>query len=519
MTAGTDVVSGATATFEQIGTDIHGINTFLGLITPKDADKLTGQALAIYNASVIKFTGYQAANPAAAYKAGNGAGTLTSNLINDPLFSLQTPSTATAINAGDQGALVLVVNDAQVDSFDLAGHFDKTESTGNQTYAPANSPLGKITVQSCGVYNQVRQKVVALVNITAADLRPGYNEIKLIHAGAPGGDQVSAIWEGVWDNGAAVPAVSAVTLAVQDNSHPKYLSGVRHLGVGDSVKVGLTGTQLFKNSYSPNPLTLAGIAGVASADILPTDPAVSGVSTPPNTTDTLTLANKILVLGVAGQCSLAPTVTVTPRNPFGAGSNVASAALGMPISTLNTESDNADEWFNTETFRLPNSWNFANNKAGPFTGQWDPTAALPAGNAKVGIVAANEHGLLYNASGVDESFNRAFVSPAARGNCQIILDGVTGGVGQLGTGDINVTVQLPTQTAQLDAAKALLQSAGVGTDGNGCMAGSISYGGGNATINVDFGGRSTNDSSLVMYVRVWLRNSNRTIKNVRVVWG
>ena len=414
--------------------------------------------------------------------------------------------------------LELLVNDVVVDSINLATGFDKTKESTNQTYTPNNSPSGKITVVSVGVYNSIWQKTVVRVNIAALDLRVGYNTLQLKHTGTPGGDQVSAVSEFVWDNGAAVPAVSNLTLAVQDNSHPKFLSGVRYLGMGDAVKVGLQGSQLFKNSYLLNPLTLSGCMGVAGVDVAPNDAAGSGVSTPPNVSDTLILSNKILTLAVAGQCSNTPKITATPRNPFGAGTAVTSSSLSLPISTLNTASDNSNEYFNLETYRLPNDWAFATNKVGPFTGQWDSQAALPAGNALVGIVADNEHGLLYAGSGVTESFNRAFISAGARGNCQLVLDGVTGGISQLGTGDINVVVQLPTQTAALDAAKPINGAVGVNTDGNGCLVGSISYAGGNATINVDFGGKSTFDSGNVLYVRVFMRNANRKINNMRVIW-
>lgn len=514
----TDVTAKVTEFAEQVGVDINGINAFLGKIAPANAEPLTGKVLGIYGGSLLKYTGYMAANPAATFKAGNGAGSQSAHLINDPVFVLETPNTATAINSGETGVLELHKNGALVDSIKLADWFNPALEAGNQTYTPKNSTGGKITVVSVGVYNQIWQKAVVRVNIAALDLREGYNTLQLKHTGA-GAEQASAVFEVFYDSANGTPTVSNLTLAVHDNTHPKYLSGVRYMGLGDAVKVGLTGAQLFKNCYLLNPLTLAGLHGAASVDVAPTDTAVTGVSTPPNVADTLTVTDKILTLGVANQCSLTPKITATPRNAFKSGTAVQSAALALPVSTLNTASDGANEYFNLETYRLPNSWAFASNKAGPFTGQWDSTQPLAAGNAKVGVVADNEHGLLFAGVGGDETFNRAFISPAARGNCQIILDGVAGGVGQIGAGDINVTVQLPTQTAQLDAAKPYNGMQGVGTDGNGCMIGSISYAGGNATINVDFGGRSTVDTSNVCYVRVWLRNGNRTVKNVRVVWG
>lgn len=514
-----DMVGAVTEFAEQVGIDINGINVFLGKIAPDDAEPLTGKVLAIYGGSLLKYTGYQAANPGATYKAGNAAGTQTAHLINDPIFVLETPNTATAINSGETGVLELHVNGVLADSIDLAQWFSRALEEGNQTYTPKNSAGGKITVVSVGVYNNIWQKAVVRVNIAALDLREGYNTLQLKHTGVAGGDQASAVYEVVYDSANGTPSVSNLTLAIHDNTHPKYLSGVRYLGMGDAVKVGLTGAQLFKNSYLQNLITLSGLHGVAAADIAPDDTAVTGVSVPPNVADTLTLTDKVLTLAVAGQCSDTPRITATPRNPFKAGAPVNSAALTMPVSTLNTASDNSNEYFNLETFRLPNSWNFAGNKTGPFTGQWDSTQTPPAGNAKVGIVANNEHGVLSFGSGQPESFNRAFLSPAARGNLQLILEGVAGGVGQLGAGDINVTVQLPTQTAVLDAAKPYNQAAGVATDGNGCMVGSISYAGGNATINVDFGGKSTFDTNNVVYVRVWLRNANRTIKNIRAIWG
>ncbi len=515
----TDVTGKVTEFAEQVGEDMNGVKHLLKKISPADAESLQDKALNIYNATLQKFTGYQAANPAATYKTGNGAGTQTAHLINDPIFILETPNTASAINSGNLGVLELWVNNAKTDSIDIGALFNPALIDTQQNYTPRNSTGGKITVVSVGVYNNIWQKLVARINIAALDLRVGYNTLQLKHSGAEGGDQVSAVYEVVYDNANANPAVSNLTVAVQDNTHPKFLSGIKYLGLNDAVKVGLKGTDLFKNSYLLNPITLAGLSGVASIDVAPTDSAATGVSTPPNVADALTLTDKTLTVSVAGQCSNTPKITATPRNPFKDGAPVQSAALPIPVSTLNISSDSANEYFNLETYRLPNTWAFATNKAGPFTGQWDSTLPLAAGNAKVGIISDNEHGLLFNGSGQDESFNRAFISPAARGNCKIVLEGVAGGIGQLGSGDINVTVQVPTQTAQLDAAKPLNGMLGVGTDGNGCMTGSISYVNGNATINVDFGGKSTFDSSNVIYVRVWMRNSNRSVKNILLVWG
>ena len=111
---------------------------------------------------------------------------------------------------------------------------------------------------------------------------------------------------------------------------------------------------------------------------------------------------------------------------------------------------------------------------------------------------------------------RCFLSSVSKTSVALQLDGVTAGIGALGTSDINVEIKLPSQTGWLDAAKAYSPGVGVSADGSGCLNGAITYGA-NATINITFGGKATYDSSNRMYVRITLRNSNRVINKITCV--
>ena len=64
----------------------------------------------------------------------------------------------------------------------------------------------------------------------------------------------------------------------------------------------------------------------------------------------------------------------------------------------------------------------------------------------------------------------------------------------------------------------LLCSAGVANDGDGAMVGSISYSGGNAILDVTFGGKSTYDANGRMLIRISLRNGNRKVKRIQTNW-
>lgn len=522
----------------DVGVLTHSeIDVILSDLSPTDAQSLDGQALTIYNTTTTLYSGYLTQG-ATAYESGLPAGSNVSYILNDATFTLQTPNTTSAINKGDTGTLDLYVNGSLVDSFDLASHFDETYRNTSQVYVPLSSTGGKITIMSVDKYNSFRayQKVVARLNITPSMLVDGYNYIVLQHTMST--SQVSATYKIFYDTDAgANPAISGTpTLTGLSQTSSKYLSGIRYASTNDTIFLNCVGVNLFNNVYHNQPITYTGLVGVLNDVINFNDGAVSGVSAPPARGQTMTVASKTLTFTASSVCSKDGKITLTPRDPYGSYTAVASATLPLLISTFATtgNSNDRNEFFRDEQYRLPLTYDFTGFSGG-VTGQWTSSNAISNGDAQVYFFNTTTHGLVYPTinftSGYvpaqsrnystftgNQQYVRAFVPTASKTSITVTLNGVAGGIGSLGTGDLNVEIKLPTQTGWLDGAVAFDSAAGVGSDGLGCLSGSISYTGGNAAFTLTFGGKATVDSGGRMYMRITLRNSNRSISSITTNW-
>ena len=503
----TDLVQKVDEIVGVIGADQLRQDKILNKLLPPDAESLQGKVLGIYAASTAKITGYLSSDATASYKAGNAAGTQVAYIIKDATFSLETPNAASAVNAGDQGVIELHINGAMVDSFNLGAAYVAANETA-QTWTPANSSNGKITITSVALYNDFWQKVNIRLNILPADLRKGYSTITLKHTGI-GGDQVSADFEVFNDVATNAPTVSLPTLAVQTKVS-KWLSGFEYIGLNSVVKVGAVGTSLADNTYTLDPLTLTALSGAPTTVIAPTDSAVTGLSNPPVVGETMTVTDKLVTLSVTNQCSADARVTITPKRPSGSGTAQQSASQNLAVNTFGNRSTDTIEYFDDEQYRLPIAgWNDESTTASK-TGNWDSAAALPVGEAKLGIVAANENGFV--ATG---KHKRYFLSGStAKSSIQLVLAGTVGTLGQVGSGDTNVEIKLPGQTGWMDAIRPYGGNpAALTTDGAGCMA-SVSGG----TVNATFGTFSNFGSNYRCLVRVTSRTATSKPTQITTNW-
>lgn len=503
-------------------------------LLPENAASLDGEHLTIFSSSTVRYTGYLSLDAAANYKAGHPAGSNVTYLIKDPDFTLETPDPANGISDGDKGALELYINGVLKDSFDLEGAFDDGFKDTSQSYTPANSANGYITVASVEKFNNFSawQKVVARLNISEADLLVGHNAISLKHAGL-NNEQVSQDFDVFYDNANQDPVLGVVDVRIHSNDAPKYLSGVRFMGLGDAIKVSTNCDHIADNSYVLNPLDLYEFKGAPTTVIAPTDEAVSGLSSTIEKGESLVLTDKIINLSTANQCSANARLTARPRDPFGTYATALSASQKMLVSTFGESSSNTAEYFNDEKYRLPLDFDF-DDKVSPVTNVWDSQALLSNGNAQRYVISDNEHGLVYpdqdftsflpeNTADYDQFSGdqqdvRCFISPNSKSSVQLTLKGVTSGVSQKGSGVVNVEVKLPTQTGWLDCAKPYDSSVGVASDGDGCLSGSVNYSGGNAVINATFGGKVTFDANNRMYFRITLRDGSQIVKEVLTNW-
>lgn len=504
----TDLVKKIDELAGVIGFDQLRQDKIIQKLLPPDAESLQGKVLEIYASSTSKITGYLSQDATAAYKAGGPAGTQASYIIKDTTFSLETPNATSAVNAGDQGVLEAYINGAKIDEIDIGALFNPANESGNQVWTPVNSTGGKITVTSVGVYNAVWQKVNCRLNIVPADLRKGYNTITLKHTGA-GLNQASADFEVFNDVATNTPTVTIPTLAVQTKVS-KWLSGFEYVGLNSVVKVGAVGTNLVDNTYALDPLTMTALSGAPTTVVAPTDSAVTGLSNPPVVGETMTVTNKLVTLNVANQCSIDARVTVTPKRPSGSGTAQQSASQNLAVNTFGNRSTDAIEYFDDEQYRLPIVGWDDESKTAAKTGNWNSQSALPANEARVGIVAENENGII-----TVGKHKRYFLSGSvAKSSIQLTIAGSLGTLGQVGSGDTNIEIKLPGQTGWMDAVRPYGGNpTALTTDGAGCMA-SISGG----VVNVTFGTFSNFGSNYRCLVRITSRTANSKLTQITTNW-
>ena len=513
---------------ETIGVDQLRQDKLLNRLIPSDADPLTDKVLVM--TGTAKKTGFLVNDPTATYKAGELAGAQVDYLINTPTFTLSTPDTTTAVNAGDLGTLALRINGNVIDSFDLASAFDASQEDQAQSYPPANSPAGKITIISVDRYQQVWQKLNAKAQLVGTDLRRGYNRIELIHTDTAEGEQVSATYEVFYDDAPTNPIMQAVSLAIH-NEVTRAVSGVNYLAKDAVVKVSTVISSLVDNSYAATAIQFYNLAGAPTTSMGVTDSSITGLSTPPHVGELTTVTDKLITLSRSNQCSNDARLIGRPADPFGVYSTQTSPSQNLLISTFASTSTASQESFNDENYRLPLSWD-PDDKTSAVTAQWDSGALIAEGNAQQFISGDHQHALMYpsidfshhspanvaNYSGRSGpvQYLRAITTSTAKSSIQLILDGVAGGVGQVGSGDINIEIRLPGETGWLDCAKPYN---GTSTNENdGCLVGDISYLSSKAIINATFGTKSSFGSNNRCYVRITLNNGSRAIHAINTNW-
>ncbi len=505
---------------------VAGMKDQLAELLPPDAESLHNKALVM--AGTLKKNGYLSTDAAAAYEASKPAGTLVDYIINDPTFTLATPNTAMAVNQGDKGKFELWVNGTKTDEFDLQSRFQEANRSTAQTGLPANSPNGKITVTSIAKYAiSLWQKVNAYLTIAAADLRPGYNEITLKHTGTTGGDQLATSYKVFYDVANSTPTVTELDVELQTIT-PKWLSGVKYAGAGTTILVDAVGNALFDNTYVADPITLSGLHGAPTTTITPTDSAVTGLSNPPAIGQSMQVTNKVLTLNVAGQATLDARVTATPKDPHGTYPASISASKNILVNTFGSDDSGTSITFNSESRRLPLSWDVSVNPVG--TANFDSNASIVGTKElEVGITANNENGLMYpsrdytqylpantqNLSAeTGEKMALFFLtSPESKSNIQLVFNGLSGGLGS----EVITEIRLGNnQTGWLRLDQPYDSGLGVDADGRGCMIGAVLVAGGNTTVNATFGGKNTFAAGMTLFLRFRYPAKNSRVVN-RVV--
>ena len=501
---------------------LDDVNEALKYLAPDDASSLDSTSLVISNTTLYSA---RLSDGNINYKSGAGVGSTIAYVLTDANFNFTNATSPATFNKADEGTLKLYINGVLKDSFDLASDFDESYRSSTQVYTPKNSPLNYITITSVGYYNTfpLWQRGMTTLNIAQADLRQGWNYIKLVH------DELSVSQETTeydvfYDQG--VNAATVTTPIITENMPVfRWLSGVKFYYRGSTFNLSGTASNIFDNTFYPTApysyTTTSSTMGSGSVDW--DDATVSGISNPPAITDaTMTITNKVLTVPSSNVRSTNARVTVTSRKAWSTSSSSSSASANRLIDAYDTNSNGLNELFNDENRRLTSG--SYDTIPGSITGVWNSETVLSNGNLQVYNgsliypITNYSSGYLptqsanYSAFSGNQVYYRAFYkasTPKSSGVYEI-LGIVAGDVAQVGSGNINVEIKLPTQTGWLDLGKAYDSGTFTGIDSDGCKtAQSVN------SWSWTCGSFSTADSGYMVIVRVTFRVNTVSITSLK----
>jgi hypothetical protein len=459
------------------------------------------------------------------YKGADPAGTTVAYIVTNPAFTLSSPATTTTFNYADLGVINAVVNGAASDSFDLLASFNESNRAGTQTYTPATSGGGLVTVTSVTWYNSFPawQKGNARLNVSAGALRIGYNSLLMQHASMISQpNQSSNTVDIFYDQGVGTPAVTTPTVA-EVTPVFGYLSGVKYYTTNSTFNASAVATNCFNNTYhQTSPITYAsGASGaLGTGNIDWNDASVTGLSSPPVISETMTITNKVITVP-SSRRDLNARLTMTPRKPWSTGTTQTSASANRLVDSMPVSSTAKYEYFDDEYYRLPAS--AYDSIPGAITGQWTSSTALTNGqaqevNGSLIYPTVNYSTYLptqavdYSAFSGNQVYYRAIYSlnnPNSNGVLEL-GNLVNADVSAVGSGNVNVEIKLPTQTGWIDLGKPYDSGTFTGIDGDG---GRVSQTGSSWTWTV--GTFSTAYSGWMYIVRITIRVNTKSLTQIR----
>ena len=299
-------------------------------------------------------------------------------------------STVESFSNGSSGLLTLTINGTIVATIDLSSNFNETNRITGQIITDyditgagdaivdgvvtfANGTFAVVSIASIGpIYADPYQKGTCSININnMAAFRQGYNEVILTR-----GADVSSTYQFFYDNDAGADPVITSSDLSEDTPVLKYLSGVPFYDTGSTFDYDVVIANAFNNVYhsSNAPVTVDGFPGVLLAPIEYTNAAVTGVSTPPDIAETMTVTDYNFTV-IAGVEDNDVQIDAIPRDPYADYITDTSASKGITINSIVASSTVVLENFIDENYRFPRTTNF-NVVPGSLTGNWTSATSL-----------------------------------------------------------------------------------------------------------------------------------------------
>lgn len=463
-------------TESEMDSFLHDIQERLGMLEelkPRDAQELSGD---------FTITGTAFSSGYLAY----GSHLRYDTLVPEQLFPRITRDVNFILNNSnleqfkdaDEGELKLYINDVEVDSFDLAGNFDESEREDGQSYPPQWGPNEKIFITNITPYNNypIYQRGDYELHFVEDDFEPGENKIHLVHEIMVEGvleERATDEFIFFFDSNNAYRGFQNTHITLEELNSNTYLSGVRYLDVGDKINISFIVERMFNDAYPfPKQVEIdASDFGIDEIEINHTSDNVVGTVTP--AANNQYTYSKEFTLSQTNMYSIDPVLTLTPYTVYGADPQLQWSDSGMLINTVTQKSDDKNEYFEDEVYRMP----VMDYDTIPtsITENWDSTVALTIGHLQVynEKLIYPQHAynsnlpaqyLDYTGFSGEGVYYRAFYDSDPHSNGMLLIDGFT-----YTDQNIKAEIKLPSQTGWLDLLTQYNAATFTGSDGDGCL--------------------------------------------------
>jgi len=374
---------------------------------------------------------------------------------------------------------------------------------------------GTLEVTHCGWHNSFNawQRMNAELVVTSMD--EGYNSFVMTHD-LPTDESTneSKLWYD--DDTNALSFSTSPTIVENTINSNKYLSGVRYYSLNDTFDINYVGANVYRKCYHVSNVSIYRFEGQSSNIIR--NPGAT-----PAYTDSFTV-NETITANRSNYYDLDTRLTSYLYHPWKSTVNASTPSENRLYCGYGNVSTAKIEYFRDENYRLVNG-NY--DSIPTLTGHWTSSSGLVNGQSLVynERVQYPNHDLSSTlptgnpdySSGFsgNQLYLRGFYDSSAHSNVILTLNGlnVATQVGQVGSGDVNVEIKLPTQTGWLDAGKPFSSGDFTGSDGDGCQ---VSASGND--LSLTFGTFSTANSGGIIIVKITFRNTNRYISGMSVNW-
>ena len=457
----------------EIDTVIDEIKKKLYDLTPLDADVLSGSFIL---SGTKFFSGYLSEGTSTRFD------TLMPNqkfdhIIKDAYFNLANASSS-QFKDGDSGILILKINDIEVDRISLKDNFVESERSSSQSYCPKNSNGGVITILSVEPYNNYPafQRATYELNINSSILVRGENKIQLFHDVTQEFNEIRSTEPLIifYDDFSGYKNFQQISVSITALNSNKYLSGVRHISIGDKLKLRFQPENTFRYTYMmPNQIKVdANDFGIAPFYINYQSDGVTTEVEPNVSTDFI--YEKEMTVSVQNILSSSPEFNLTGMTPFGPSTVIKYNSSNMLINTATQMSTDLIEYFNDEIYRLDETQLY-NSIPASIKNTWDSSSLISSGklqvfNGKLIYPSMNFMSYLpqqtanYVGSSGTRYYVRAFKDVSPHNNGVFTIKKA-----KINDQNVSLFIKLPSCTGWLDLNKMYSEAQFTGADGDGCL--------------------------------------------------